>query len=307
MKKIVFMGTPEFAIPCLNSLLDEFNVVLVVSQPDRPSGRGRKVRPTPIKKFALKHNLEVFQPEDINSKSSLERLIETNADFIVVVAYGQIISKNVLAIPKDGTINVHASLLPEYRGGAPIHRAILDGREVTGVTTMLVEPTLDTGPILMKKEVDIKKNYTTGQLHDLLAEEGAKLLEDTLKNFYNITPKKQCDSKSSYAKLLDGSDRLINWDNEALDIYNQVRGLYPWPLAYTKFNNKRLIITKAKILEADEGSPGEVIDILENGPLIKTGNNRGLVLLEVKPQGKSTMSGDDFLRGYQLQIGDVLK
>lgn len=307
MKKIVFMGTPEFAIPCLNSLLDEFNVVLVVSQPDRPSGRGRKVRPTPIKKFALKHNLEVFQPEDINSKSSLERLIETNADFFVVVAYGQIISKNVLAIPKDGTINVHASLLPEYRGGAPIHRAILDGREVTGVTTMLVEPTLDTGPILMKKEVDIKKNYTTGQLHDLLAEEGAKLLEDTLKNFYNITPKKQCDSKSSYAKLLDGSDRLINWDNKALDIYNQVRGLYPWPLAYTKFNNKRLIITKAKILEADEGSPGEVIDILENGPLIKTGNNRGLVLLEVKPQGKSTMSGDDFLRGYQLQIGDVLK
>lgn len=307
MKKIVFMGTPEFAIPCLNSLLDDFEVVLVVSQPDRPSGRGRKVRPTPIKKFTLKNNLEVFQPEDINSNSSLEILKDTDADFFVVVAYGQIISRKGLAIPKDSTINVHASLLPKYRGGAPIHRAILDGEEITGVTTMLVEPGLDTGPILMKRKIDIKKTYTTGDLHDLLAEKGAKLLVKTLKNFYNITPKKQCNDKSSYAKLLDGNDRLINWNNKAVDIYNKVRGLNPWPLAYTKFNNKRLIITKVKILEANKGNPGEVIDILENGPLIKTGSNKGLVLLEVKPQGKSTMSGDDFLRGYQLQTGDLLK
>lgn len=307
MNKIVFMGTPEFAIPCLEALLDNHEVALVVSQPDRPSGRGRKVRPTPVKKYALKHNIEVFQPNDINSNTSLKKLKKLEADFFVVVAYGQIVSKEILSLPNKGTINVHASLLPEYRGGAPIHRAILDGKEITGVTTMLVEPSLDTGPILMQEEVVIKKDYTTGELHDRLADRGAKLLIKTLENFYRITPKKQCNDKSSYAKLLDGNDRIINWEDSALDIYNKVRGLNPWPLAFTKFNNKRLIVTKTKIVKADKGTPGEVVKILENGPVVKAGDNHGLILLEVKPQGKSTMTGDDFLRGYQLKKGDLLK
>lgn len=307
MKKIIFLGTPEFAIPCLEKLNKNFDVKLVVSQPDRPSGRGRKIRPTPIKEYALDNNLEIFQPDNINSKNSLEILSSYKADFFIVVAYGQILSVKTLSLPKDATVNVHASLLPQYRGGAPIHRAILDGEKITGVTTMLVEPSLDTGPILMQEEVVIENNYSTGDLHDILANKGADLLIKTLNNFQNISPKKQCNSASSYAKLISKDDRIIDWEKSAEKIYNKVRGLYPWPLAYTIFRDKRLIITESKIIKDKNGTPGEVIELLEEGPLIKTGTDDALVLLKVKPQGKAIMSGDDFLRGYQLKVGDVLK
>ena len=199
MKRIVFMGTPEFAIPCLESLIDRYEVLLVVSQPDRPSGRGRKIKPTPIKEVALEHSINVFQPENINSQNSFKKLSKLDADFYVVVAYGQIISQEILNLPKEATINVHASLLPKYRGGAPIHREILDGKTKTGVTTMLVERGLDTGPILMQKTIEINAQHTTGDLHDLLAVKGAKLLVETIDNFYSITPKKQCNLDSTYA------------------------------------------------------------------------------------------------------------
>jgi methionyl-tRNA formyltransferase len=307
MKNIVFMGTPEFAIPCLEALIEKYNVVLVVSQPDRPSGRGRKVKPTPIKKVAIANNIEVYQPENINSEDSLNKLKTFNADFYVVVAYGQIIKQKILDLPEKATVNVHASLLPEYRGGAPIHRAILDGKEETGVTTMIVEKGLDKGPILLQKSIKISNEYTTGYLHDILAKEGANLLIETIDDFCNITPRKQCNDQSTYAKLLEGEDRVIDWSKDGKVLYNQIRGLYPWPLAYTCFEGKRLIITKAKLVEACDGDFGEVIKINEKGPVIKAGKDTALILLEVKPQGRSAISGDDFLRGYQLNIGDKLK
>ncbi len=307
MKRIVFMGTPEFAIPCLESLIDRYEVLLVVSQPDRPSGRGRKIKPTPIKEVALEHSINVFQPENINSQNSFKKLSKLDADFYVVVAYGQIISQEILNLPKEATINVHASLLPKYRGGAPIHRAILDGKTKTGVTTMLVERGLDTGPILMQKTIEINAQHTTGDLHDLLAVKGAKLLVETIENFYSITPKKQCNLDSTYAKLLESEDRVIDWSNSGEAIFNQIRGLNPWPLAYTHFKNKRLIITKSEKVKATKGVGGEIIGIDENGPVVKAGNDTALILLEVKPQGKSAMTGDDFLRGYQLDLGDRLK
>jgi methionyl-tRNA formyltransferase len=301
------MGTPEFAIPCLEALIEKYNVVLVVSQPDRPSGRGRKVKSTPIKKVAIANNIEVYQPEDINSEESLNKLKTFNADFYVVVAYGQIIKQKILDLPEKATVNVHASLLPEYRGGAPIHRVILDGKNETGVTTMIVEKGLDKGPILLQKSIKINNEYTTGYLHDILAKEGANLLIETIDDFSNITPRKQCNDQSTYAKLLEGEDRVIDWSKDGKVLYNQIRGLYPWPLAYTYFEGKRLIITKAKLVEASEGDFGEVIKITEKGPVIKAGKDTALILLEVKPQGRSTISGDDFLRGYQLNIGDKLK
>ncbi len=302
---IVFMGTPEFAIPSLHELAKNFNVKLVITQPDKPQGRGRKIIPSPIKKYAMQKNIEVYQPENINSKESIEKLREVGADYHIVVAYGQIVSREVLNLPKVETLNVHASLLPEYRGGAPIHRAIIDGKEKTGVTIMIVKPKLDSGPILLQEEVQIEDYMTTGILHDILADKGAKLLIKVLNDFKKIVPIEQDNEKYTYADLINADDRLIDWCKSNRVIFNKIRGLNPWPEAYTFFKNKRLIIVKAELVSDNSNNPGEITEINDKGIVVST-NQGGILLKEVKPQGKKKMSALDFVRGYEVKKGDIL-
>jgi methionyl-tRNA formyltransferase len=302
--RIVFMGTPDFAVPTLRKLIKNYEVSLVITQPDRPQGRGRKIMPSPIKKFAVANNIEVYQPENINNDESLDKLREVNADFHIIVAYGQIVSKEVLNTPNIETINVHASLLPEYRGGAPIHRALIDGKSKTGVTTMIVKSKLDSGPILLQEEVLITEEMTTGSLHDILSEKGARLLIRTLDSYDEIVPKEQDHEKHTYAKLIESEDRLINWSKSSREVSDLIRGLNPWPLAHTFYNSKRLIIYDASLVEGSAGQPSEIVKINDQGIIVSTGEGNILVKT-VKPQGKRKMSAVDFVHGYQINVGDT--
>src|SRR6056297_1706553 len=248
--RIAFLGTPEFANNSLKACLECGEVVSVITQPDRRRGRGKKLLPTQVKKEALKHNLEVYQPKNIKSEEAINYLKALNLDLMVVVAYGQILSKEVLNIPKYGCINVHASLLPKLRGAAPINWAIVRGHEVSGVTTMQMDIGLDTGDMLDKVRVPIDHQMTAGQLHDLLKVKGATLLKKTLNDIKNDTlnPEKQNDELSTYAPMIDKEMARINWNESAENLHNLVRGFNPWPVAYTMFKNKKMKIYKTEVV-----------------------------------------------------------
>ncbi len=305
--RIVFMGTPEFAIPSLKMLADKTDIVAVVTQPDRPRARGRKLLPSPIKETALKLDLPVFQPENINTSASREYLNSLQADFFIVVAYGQILRSDILALPSKDILNLHASLLPYYRGGAPIQRALMDGMPQTGVSIMRVERKLDTGAVYAQEEVGISDEMKYSDLEEELANRGAELLWKVIENYSSLEPQPQDHSLATYAALITAEDRLIDWSAKAREVHNKVRGLSPRPAAYTFLRGKRLTITETEII--DEGSvgeiPGAVVALDEQGPIIAAGKGK-ILLKKIKPEGKSEMSGADFIRGYQLSLTEQL-
>ena len=246
---IVFMGTPDFAVPSLKRLIEEYNVTAVLTQPDKPKGRGKKMAYSAVKEEALKHGIPVYQPIKLKDDIDLiEKLKELKPDFIIVVAFGQILTKEVLDIPKYGCINLHASLLPMYRGAAPLNWAIINGEKVSGNTTMLMDVGLDTGDMILKDEVEITNNMTTGELHDILMVRGADLLIKSIEGIVNgnIVLQKQED-ETFYAKMLDKNIANINWNKSSIEIHNLVRGLNPWPIAYTNYKGERMKIYETEV------------------------------------------------------------
>jgi len=288
--KVVFMGTPEIAVPCLDKLIKTgIDVPLVVCQPDKPKGRGNKLQPPPIKEYAQKQSIEIFQPEKIkNNKEAIDKIASYSPDFIVVVAYGKILPKELLDIPKCAPINVHFSLLPKYRGAAPVNWAIINGENITGVTTMKMDEGLDTGDILLMKSVEIDKSDTALTLSEKLAYVGADLLIETLENYHNITPIPQEHEKFTYAPIIKKEDGKINFNNKsAEEIERMIRGFIPWPTAYTFFNGKMVKFFKAEVVEK-EGRPGEIIEVTKDSFTIACGKN-ALKIYELQFEGKNKM------------------
>ncbi len=310
---IVFMGTPDFAVASLKALLNAgFSVSRVVTQPDRPRGRGRKLLPPPVKEFAQKAGIEVWQPERVRDPDFIELLRTAAPEIIVVVAFGQILPRAVLDIPPLGCINLHASLLPRYRGAAPIHRAIINGETVTGVTTMYMDEGMDTGDMILRTRVPIRRDDTVGTLHDRLAEVGAELLVKTLDLVQRgVAPREPQDpAEATYAPMLTKNDELIRWDRPAEDIRNQVRGMDPWPGACTRIGNERVKIwrVEAEPSENDaQGQPGQVLAAdPEYGIIVQAAQGR-VVITELQPAGGRRMSAGDYLRGHRLPARTLLQ
>lgn len=307
--KAVFMGTPDFSVPILDALVKAGHEVLaVVTQTDKPKGRGKEMQPTPVKEAALKHNIPVYQPLKVREEEFVEKLKEMNPEVIVVVAYGQVLPKSILDIPKYGCINVHASLLPKYRGAAPIQRVVLDGEKVTGVTTMYMEEGLDTGDMLLKEEITLDEKETYGSLHDRLKELGGPIAVKTLKALEGGTAVriKQNDDEANYAKMIKKSMGKIDFNDEAVVIERLIRGMNPWPSAYTSFNGKTLKIWDADVIEKEyDGVPGEIVEIDKDSFVIKTGKG-ALKILSLQLEGKKRMDTDAFLRGVKIEKGVIL-
>ncbi len=308
--KIVFMGTPDFAVPTLENIVKHGHEVLaVVTQPDKPKGRGNSMQCSPVKEVALAHNIPVYQPVRIKKDEEfIERLREMKPDAIVVIAFGQMLPQSVLDIPKYGCINVHGSLLPKYRGAAPIQWSLIDGEEETGVTTMMMDAGCDTGDMLLKATTKITKEDTGGSLFDRLATMGADLLIETLDACEKgtLTREKQGDSPTDYAKMLTKSFGLIDFEKDAAYIERLIRGLNPWPSAYTHLAGKTLKIWKADVAEGEaEGKIGEIVEVGKDELIVKTGNGL-LSIQELQLEGKKRMMVDAFLRGYTVEKGTIL-
>ncbi|MTI69936.1 MAG: methionyl-tRNA formyltransferase [Firmicutes bacterium] len=305
---IVFMGTPDFAVPTLNSIYKKgYNVSLVVTQPDRKKGRGKKLTPTPVKQKALDFGIEVFQPENINVEENIEKIKKYNPDVIVVVAYGQILRKDILDIPKKGCINVHASLLPSYRGAAPINWVVINGEDKTGVTTMYMEEGLDTGDMILKEEIAIKENDTAGVIHDKLMDLGANLLIKTLdiidKGEVKRTP--QDDVNSSYAPMMDKELGKIDWNKPKRSIKNLVRGTNPWPCAFTYYNGKKMKIHRVEIGSEMKGTNGEIIKVNDEGIYVSV-KDGSIIIKKIQFPGKRPMEVKDYLRGNEIETNIIL-
>lgn len=308
--RIVFMGTPEFAVPSLKKLIEKHEVIGVFTQPDRPKGRGQKMQISPIKAVAIEKGIPVYQPLSLKKERDyLDILKELKPDVIVVVAFGQILPREVLNLPPYGCINVHASLLPKLRGAAPINWAIIRGDEKTGVTTMQMNEGLDTGDMLLKREIEIDEKDTAETLHDKLMEIGADLIIETLNGIYNkkISPKKQDDTVSTYAPTLNKKLGHINWNMDCRDIYNLIRGVTPWPGAYCNYNDSILKIWKAYIKSFDKiTNPGEIISLSKEG--IEVGCKVGsLLITEIQGIGSKRMDAFSYLNGHNINKGEVLK
>ena len=308
MMKAVFMGTPDFAVPTLQKMIDMgLEVTAVVTQPDKAKGRGKKVIYSPVKECALAHDLPVYQPVRIRKEPEfIQTLRDMQPDVIVVVAFGQILPKEILDIPRLGCVNVHASLLPKFRGAAPIQWSIIDGEEVTGVTTMLMDVGLDTGDMLLKAEIPMDPKETGGSLHDKLAAVGGELLEKTLIGLEagTIVPEKQDDSQAGeYARMLDKELGHIDFNQPAVVIERLIRGLNPWPSAYTYIDGKTLKIWEAEVLDRNYGCEyGEVAEVTRNCLIIQTGVG-ALSVKSVQLQGKKRMDIAAFLNGYTIEKG----
>lgn len=310
--RVLFMGTPDFAVSSLEALLQDnrIEVIGVVTQPDRPKGRKLVLTPPPVKVTALAHDLPVYQPEVLREASSVEALVALAPDLIVTAAYGQILPRAILDLPRLGCINVHASLLPAYRGGAPIHRAIIDGKTETGVTIMYMEAGLDTGDMISKIIVPITDTDNTGTLHDKLAVAGAQLLSETLTPLINenVTATPQDHSISTYAPNISRADERIVWEKTSLQIYNQIRGLHPWPVAFTTWagaNFKVWAARKPEVGSLSDAMPGTVVALDSLGVHVRTGDGV-IILSEVQPAGKKRMDAAEFVRGNTMQVGTIL-
>ncbi len=309
--KVIFMGTPEFSVGTLEALIEAgHEVALAVTQPDKPKGRGGKMQYTPVKEAALKHGIPVFQPKKVREPECVEELKQYNADIIVVIAFGQILPKEILEMTPFGCVNVHASLLPKYRGAAPVQWAVIDGEEVSGVTTMQMDEGLDTGDMLLKTEIRLDEKETGGSLHDKLAAAGAELCVRTLKGLEEktIVPKPQGESPTAYARMLDKKLGNIDWSRDAESIERLVRGLNPWPSAYTNWDGKVMKIWEARAEKraAEAGGvPGTVISVEKDGFCVETGDGV-LKVLALQIPGKKRMEADAFLRGYEIAPGTVL-
>jgi methionyl-tRNA formyltransferase len=304
------MGTPEFAVPSLKALHEsDHHIALVVTQPDRPKGRGRNVFPPPIKTIASNLNLPIIQPQSLRTKEFEDLVTSLKPDFFIVVAFGHILTENILSFPHIGTINVHASLLPKYRGPAPINWAIINGEHETGVTTMLMDKDLDTGDILLTAKEPIKAQDTALTLHDRLAAIGAKLLVRTIEAFANDTIRytPQDHSKATYAPLLNKSNGQLDWKKSAKTLELFIRGMTPWPGTYTFHENNRLKIFKAKPISKNfQESSGTVLESFPDELEIATGDG-ALSILEIQGPSGKRLAIKDFLRGYKLRPGTMLK
>ena len=311
--KIVFMGTPDFAVPSLHALTEAgYAVAAVVTQPDKPKGRGKTLLPTPVKEEAVMHDIPVYQPEKVrNNPEFLEILKEINPDIIVVAAYGQIIPKEILELPKFGCINIHASLLPKYRGAAPIQQAVIDGEKESGVTIMKMGVGLDTGDMISQAVVPLAEDETGGSLFDKLAEEGAELLIRTIPSIVDGTAvytKQPEESPTPYAAMISKKMGLMDFTKSATELERLVRGMNPWPSAYTFLNGKTLKVWKCSVESGNCGkeAPGTITGVDKKGIHVACGTDK-LVLEEVQLEGKKRMETDAFLRGYQVTEGIMLK
>jgi methionyl-tRNA formyltransferase len=303
--RIVFMGTPQAAVPTLRRLVDDgHEIVAVWTQPDKPAGRGHKMTPSEVKEFALSRGLHIEQPQRIKTEEAKQLFASYDADVAVVVAYGRILPVEYLTSPRRGAINVHFSLLPKYRGAAPVNWAIANGEVATGVTTMFMEPELDSGPILLQRETTLGEKETAPELMSRLAEIGADLLAETLSQLDHLTPKPQRHDEASLAPILRKEDGLIDWTRDATSIERAVRAFQPWPNAYTTSAGRRLVVWKAEAVDGNDGDAGTVLSAKGDSLIIGCGGDTALRLLEVQPEAKRRMSARDFLNGTHLQIGD---
>ena len=308
--KIVYMGTPDFAVLPLRAMAEAgYEIVGVVTQPDKPKGRGKTLMPTPVKEEAMKYNIPVYQPAKVREPGFMDTLKELNPDIIVVAAFGQIIPKTILEFPEFGCINIHASLLPKYRGAAPIQRAVIDGERESGVTIMRMGEGLDTGDMIAKVKVPLEPGETGGSLFDKLAEAGAKLLVQTLPSIFNgtaIYEKQPEESPTPYAAMITKQMGLIDFSQSAAVLERLVRGLNPWPSAFTFLNGKTLKVWKSYVCEKHtDVECGTIVQADKTGIYVACGENV-LVLTEVQLEGKKRMEADAFLRGYKVEKGTRL-
>lgn len=310
MTSVVFMGTPAFSAPILRMLHEEgYQVLAVVTQPDRPVGRKKVLTPPPVKEEAVRLGLPVIQPEKLRGSEELQQIIDLGADLVITAAFGQILPKELLEAPRLGCINVHASLLPQYRGGAPIHQAIIDGQDTTGVTIMYMAEKLDAGDIISQQGIVIEDTDHTGSMFEKLSEVGRELLKNTLPSIIDGTNPRipQDESKVTFASNISREQERIDWSKEARTIYNQVRGLHPWPVAYTTFEGANFKIWWAQVGTTANGrQPGEVVAIHKDNFEIATGEGGSLAVYDLQPAGKKRMTAQEYLRGTgsKLQIGD---
>lgn len=302
--KIIFMGTPDFAAASLERLIaSEHEILAVVTQPDKPKGRKGELTPPPVKTIAVENGLKVYQPVKVREAEFVNIIRDYNPDVIVVIAFGQIIPENILSIPKYGCVNIHGSLLPKYRGAAPIQWAVLDGEKESGVTSMLMDKGIDTGDMLIKKAIKLAEDETSGSLFDKLMALGAETLLETLEGLEKgrITPEKQGESPTDYAKMLTKEMGLIDFTRTASELDCFVRGMNPWPSAYTTLDGKTLKIWRAKPV-AESGKAGSVLKLCKESFVIGCGEN-ALEVFEVQLEGKKRMSSGDFLKGNHLEVG----
>ena len=307
---IAFMGTPDFAVPSLELLIKEFGVKAVFTQPDRPKGRCKKLAMSPVKEVAMQNNIPVYQPLKIrNDEESMTVLKNLDLDFIIVVAFGQILPKKILDIPKYGCINLHGSLLPKYRGAAPIQWSVINGETLAGNTTMLMDVGLDTGDMLLTNKVEVTPDMTSGELYEILKVTGADLLINTINELAqgNIKPKKQDDSKSSYASMLNKDIAKINWNLSAQKIHNLIRGLNPWPIATTSYGDLTMKIYKSHVENVNsEKVPGTIISVDKNG--IKVATEEGVLVIEkLQFPNSKPLFVEQFINGNKIDIGTILK
>jgi methionyl-tRNA formyltransferase len=308
--KIVFMGTPQAAVPSLEKIIaDGHEIVAVWTQPDKPSGRGNKLTAPPVKEFALQQNLPIFQPSKIKTVETLEFFQSAQADVAVVVAYGRILPETFLKSFPKGCINVHFSLLPKYRGAAPVNWAIVQGEEKTGVTTMQMDIGLDTGDILLQSETEISEDENSVELMQRLSFLGADLLSETLGKLDEIKPIEQNHELHTLAPIMSKNDGKIDWNLSATEINNRVRGFQPFPTSYSYYQEKKLTIWKSKVVEVeqDEVVIGSILYAKGETLFVSCGDNSVLQILELQIEGKKRMSARDFLNGVKMQIGDVLE
>ncbi|RYL95385.1 methionyl-tRNA formyltransferase [Sporolactobacillus sp. THM7-4] len=310
--KVIFMGTPDFAVPILQRLVDDrtIDVAAVVTQPDRPKGRKHQLTPSPVKVLAEKYRLPVLQPEKVRDPQAVRNILSCRPDLLITAAYGQILPQSLLDGPRLGCVNVHASLLPMYRGAAPIQQAIIDGRKETGVTIMYMVKKLDAGDILSQVRVPIQDSDTFGTLHDKLSEAGGDLLMQTLPRIVSgdITPKTQNDNEATFAPSIKREDEAIDWSKPASEVRNLIRGLNPFPGAYTTLNGKVFKIFGAELVNtsSEKAVPGAVLKADPDGFLVAAGSGTVLSITECQPSGKKRMRAADFLRGTILDPGTVL-
>lgn len=303
---IVYMGTPEFAVLPLKKIIDSrYNVIGVFTQPDKPKGRGYVLTPPPVKECALKYNIHVYQPKSMKDGEALKILKELSPDIIIVAAYGKILPKEILELPKYGCLNIHASLLPKYRGAGPIQWCIINGEKKSGVTIMQMAEGLDTGDMLLKAETEIGENETADELHDRLSAISSEIIIDALEKLEKglLKPEKQDDSISSYAPMLTKKLCPIDWNKSAREIHNQVRGLNSWPVAVASVNGKKVKIYSTRVSEKN-GNIGSVISI---NPLTVACGIGSVEIYELQPEGKKRMKSDDFIRGYRINKNTVFE
>lgn len=307
--KILYMGTPDFAVPPLQALLENnYEICGVVTQPDKPKGRGHRLAPTPAKEFAISKNIPVFQPETLKNDIFLAELTNLNPDIIVVAAYGKILPPYILDYPKYGCINVHGSLLPKYRGAAPIQRAVIDGEKETGITIQQMNEGLDTGDILLIKKTEIGEYETSGELFSRLSLLGAETLLEALEKIENgtITRTPQINEEATYAKMLNKDTGKIDWTKSSKEIFSLIKGTNPYPVAHTLYKKQVLKIYTASLGKVSDGKPGEIINLPSRKIEVVCGDGVSLIISEVQLFGKKRMDTSSFLNGNSIDIGEIL-